>query len=205
MVESFSISAQDWSHIVTSPKWPGRRPPLEGNRRGISRSAFISRDVRSDSHRPSPWADVLALGPISGGGRVIHPTPWRFDELPGKRIRANFRTPSPDQRLSLVGAGRFERPTPCAQGRCATRLRYAPTFYSSDSKPLSPTMQWLRFWTVTKLPNCNIYELRPEGSASQRAPRRLTCQGKLGEGLIDGRPMILLVSRPSASTRIPSR
>ena len=27
---------------------------------------------------------------------------------------------------SLVGAGRFERPTPCAQGRCATRLRYAP-------------------------------------------------------------------------------
>ena len=29
--------------------------------------------------------------------------------------------------VSLVGAGRFERPTPCAQGRCATRLRYAPT------------------------------------------------------------------------------
>ena len=31
----------------------------------------------------------------------------------------------------LVGAGRFERPTPCAQGRCATRLRYAPTFAAS--------------------------------------------------------------------------
>jgi hypothetical protein len=31
----------------------------------------------------------------------------------------------------LVGAGRFERPTPCAQGRCATRLRYAPTIESS--------------------------------------------------------------------------
>ena len=31
-------------------------------------------------------------------------------------------------RYLLVGAGRFERPTPCAQGRCATRLRYAPTF-----------------------------------------------------------------------------
>src|SRR5579863_9544085 len=29
--------------------------------------------------------------------------------------------------ICLVGAGRFERPTPCAQGRCATRLRYAPT------------------------------------------------------------------------------
>ena len=32
------------------------------------------------------------------------------------------------QLKTLVGAGRFERPTPCAQGRCATRLRYAPTF-----------------------------------------------------------------------------
>ena len=31
----------------------------------------------------------------------------------------------------MVGAGRFERPTPCAQGRCATRLRYAPTFAAS--------------------------------------------------------------------------
>ena len=27
----------------------------------------------------------------------------------------------------MVGAGGFEPPTPCAQGRCATRLRYAPT------------------------------------------------------------------------------
>ena len=29
----------------------------------------------------------------------------------------------------LVGARGFEPPTPCAQGRCATRLRYAPTLY----------------------------------------------------------------------------
>jgi 2'-5' RNA ligase len=28
----------------------------------------------------------------------------------------------------LVGARGFEPPTPCAQGRCATRLRYAPTW-----------------------------------------------------------------------------
>jgi hypothetical protein len=34
--------------------------------------------------------------------------------------------------FSLVGAGRFERPTPCAQGRCATRLRYAPTSEASS-------------------------------------------------------------------------
>src|ERR1017187_2344368 len=30
--------------------------------------------------------------------------------------------------ILLVGAARFELATPCAQGRCATRLRYAPTF-----------------------------------------------------------------------------
>ena len=30
--------------------------------------------------------------------------------------------------ILLVGAARFELTTPCAQGRCATRLRYAPTF-----------------------------------------------------------------------------
>ncbi len=31
----------------------------------------------------------------------------------------------------LVGAVGFELTTPCAQGRCATRLRYAPTFAAS--------------------------------------------------------------------------
>ena len=30
--------------------------------------------------------------------------------------------------LEMVGAAGFELATPCAQGRCATRLRYAPTF-----------------------------------------------------------------------------
>ena len=31
------------------------------------------------------------------------------------------------QKKLLVGAIGFEPTTPCAQGRCATRLRYAPT------------------------------------------------------------------------------
>jgi hypothetical protein len=31
----------------------------------------------------------------------------------------------------LVGAAGFEPATPCAQGRCATRLRYAPTLNTS--------------------------------------------------------------------------
>jgi hypothetical protein len=29
----------------------------------------------------------------------------------------------------MVGARGFEPRTPCAQGRCATRLRYAPTLH----------------------------------------------------------------------------
>ena len=42
---------------------------------------------------------------------------------------------------ALLGAGRFELPTPCAQGGRATRLRYAPTFYFLDSKLLLEAMQ----------------------------------------------------------------
>ena len=36
-------------------------------------------------------------------------------------------------RSQLVGARGFEPPTPCAQGRCATRLRYAPSDLPSPS------------------------------------------------------------------------
>ncbi len=37
---------------------------------------------------------------------------------------------------TLVGAERFELPTPCSQNRCATRLRYAPTRSSPYSKEI---------------------------------------------------------------------
>jgi hypothetical protein len=47
---------------------------------------------------------------------------WRF----GVDLNLNPRTTD----LSfLVGAARFELATPCAQGRCATRLRYAPILF----------------------------------------------------------------------------
>ena len=39
--------------------------------------------------------------------------------------------------IALVGAGRFELPTPCAQGRCATRLRYPPTGYARNTGTLA--------------------------------------------------------------------
>ena len=52
--------------------------------------------------------------------------------------------------IPLVGAVRFERTTPCAQGRCATRLRYAPTSYAFDFRPLSSPVQLLLVATVAK-------------------------------------------------------
>src|SRR5207244_9752643 len=44
----------------------------------------------------------------------------------------------------LVGARRFELPTPCAQGRCATRLRYAPSIDQSHSTWAMPEIKVLR-------------------------------------------------------------
>ena len=38
-----------------------------------------------------------------------------------------------NDREKVVGATGFEPATPCAQGRCATRLRYAPTLNAYDS------------------------------------------------------------------------
>jgi hypothetical protein len=55
----------------------------------------------------------------------------------------------------LVGAGRFERPTPCAQGRCATRLRYAPTVRSSVQ-----TTSALQIESSGRKRSCNVLTIR---------------------------------------------
>jgi hypothetical protein len=68
--------------------------------------------------------------------------------IPEDYLRNNFFI------FNMVGAGRFERPTPCAQGRCATRLRYAPTFYSSDSKLLFGSPQCVEFSSSSSSPIC---------------------------------------------------
>ena len=58
---------------------------------------------------------------------------------------------------SLVGAGRFERPTPCAQGRCATRLRYAPTFAGLFilNHFAALRYQWGKMLFKGRRPNCS--------------------------------------------------
>ncbi len=68
-----------------------------------------------------PRCDLFGLTQLGEPLRIGHPhfsLHW-FSEPP------EF---DPICLILLVGAGRFERPTPCAQGRCATRLRYAPYF-----------------------------------------------------------------------------
>src|ERR1700692_3704829 len=44
-----------------------------------------------------------------------------------RTLHNSRRNMSPPRMKALVGAIGFEPTTPCAQGRCATRLRYAPT------------------------------------------------------------------------------
>ena len=54
----------------------------------------------------------------------------------------------------VVGASRFERPTPCSQGRCATMLRYAPSPYrlTYGGPPLNSASDYVSIrWA--KIPN----------------------------------------------------
>jgi hypothetical protein len=50
---------------------------------------------------------------------------------------------APKLLILMVGARGFEPPTPCTPCKCATRLRYAPTFEILSIHPLA-----LRFWDV---------------------------------------------------------
>src|ERR1035437_5940795 len=100
----------------------------------------------------------------------------------------------------MVGAGRFERPTPCAQGRCATRLRYAPTFAAllilnhfcnpryghevplvaeSPRRVTSPTGSWHE-WNTRKRHNgrgraCGTHANVPVPSRLSTMPAELAC------------------------------
>src|SRR5579862_7251429 len=68
-------------------------------------------------------------------------------KVPGLLVFFSLHLELRSTEIVLVGAGRFERPTPCAQGRCATRLRYAPTFaglFILDHLPKFPPSASLR-------------------------------------------------------------
>src|SRR5438552_8096248 len=81
---------------------------------------------------------------------------------------------------TLVGAGRFERPTPCAQGRCATRLRYAPTF---DASLILNHWRNFRYWgrpnRVKMVPT--RVETRRQRIGIQDAPKRKRRSGSAAD------------------------
>ena len=110
--------------------------------------------------------------------------------------------------ILLVGARGFEPPTPCAQGRCATGLRYAPTLYLSDSKLLPPATQrpltsawqnrdktpgWAE--TVSK-----YSELRSRHRKANSSKRSLVKQLEFCAGLAGAKLMISLVVDHLVST-----
>jgi hypothetical protein len=74
----------------------------------------------------------------------------------------------------LVGAARFELATPCAQGRCATRLRYAPTFAGSfilghfPAFPKHATGHFLFFFGLTVSKLYQNPSVRPVPTPAQR-------------------------------------
>ena len=76
---------------------------------------------------------MLAPGPVRELARRLAAEKWKptyvdpsWTQIPACE-NMFFRNLLVQKKSLLVGAARFELTTPCAQGRCATRLRYAPT------------------------------------------------------------------------------
>ncbi len=119
-------------------------------------------------------------------------------------VYANWRLASPCEQM--VGAGRFERPTPCAQGRCATRLRYAPTLYTLDSKSVFNLVQR---WcgdpgeTWRNMRQLDVRILRSIPRSRLRPPDSSVPQLKVAAALAEGR--YRTHSCTSTSLKLPFR
>src|SRR5215472_401081 len=110
----------------------------------------------------------------------------------------------------MVGAAGFEPATPCAQGRCATRLRYAPTSNHLDCTatfhrhPRCPSEKCRKpTWLANQSPNPSLMAARftvhgagrgaktdflpDDTAASKRAPRQIRRSGQPEARLVDSR------------------
>src|SRR5580693_9237520 len=70
----------------------------------------------------------------------------------------------------VVGATGFEPATPCAQGRCATRLRYAPTSNPLDSTAFSNGALIALPWKMSINCRKTVLLIRPVAKRRTRWP-----------------------------------
>ena len=82
----------------------------------------------------------------------------------------------------MVGAIGFEPTTPCAQGRCATRLRYAPTktaFFDSKTLlvPAPIPMRGVNLGTAIRRPATNRTRIAAFVSVSKSAHSQVSNGG----------------------------
>src|SRR5579863_7265931 len=103
------------------------------------RHAFdCKKDFRTRQYRvfSISYAESGRTRPIAEKGAFELPCRWRKSlSYIQKALRHDLRK---GQNERMVGARGFEPPTPCAQGRCATRLRYAPTLERKHSFLILP-------------------------------------------------------------------
>ena len=86
-------------------------------------------------------------------------------------MRGDAPRPGPRGRIRLVGAAGFEPATTCAQGRCATRLRYAPAGSALDGARVDDTSDGRRM--MASWPRVRPAARQPEPRQAERdAPAR---------------------------------
>ena len=97
---------------------------------------------------------TLVNGNLPGFPESMNGAPGRA-RTPDPRLRRPLLYPA-ELLAPVVGARGFEPPTPCSQGRCATRLRYAPTRTSClawaspicNQKSILPTKKLYSFMSI---------------------------------------------------------
>ena len=93
----------------------------KGKAFGLPFFSYIVEILLAEMNRLGSWNMVFSTGSLRLFLNIHLPT------HPPKCWHSNYQTAK--LLILLVGATGFEPATPCAQGRCATRLRYAPTSF----------------------------------------------------------------------------
>ena len=115
--------------------------------------------------------DTLVNGNLPGFPESMNGAPGRA-RTPDPRLRRPLLYPA-ELLAPVVGARGFEPPTPCSQGRCATRLRYAPTRTSCLAWPFPFCNQKSTLPVKKRYSFMSIYP-----QAGRRLPAKLAWTGK---------------------------